>query len=94
MQGTRWRVDRTSAPSGIIPAHAGNTHTGSKHHIRCWDHPRACGEHVKDCFVIDLGQSKRKDKLIHQLERYNDREWKIRRLFILDGEGFLEIKLK
>ena len=58
------------------------------------NHPRACGEHVKDRFVIDLGQSKRKDKLIHQLERYNDREWKIRRLFILDGEGFLEIKLK
>lgn len=49
---------------------------------------------VKDCFVIDLGQSKRKDKLVHQLERYNDREWKIRRLFILDGEGLLEIKLK
>ncbi|WP_443984328.1 VG15 protein [Bifidobacterium adolescentis] len=49
---------------------------------------------VKDCFVIDLGQSKRKDKLVHQLEKYNDREWKIRRLFILDGEGLLEIKLK
>lgn len=31
---------------------------------------------VKDCFVIDLGQSKRKDKLVHQLEKYNDREWK------------------
>lgn len=49
---------------------------------------------VKDCFVIDLGQAKRKDKLVHQLERYNDREWKIRRLFIFDGEGFSEIKLK
>ncbi|OKY89455.1 MAG: hypothetical protein BHV59_02805 [Bifidobacterium sp. 56_9_plus] len=49
---------------------------------------------VKDCFVIDLGQAKRKDKLVHQLEKYNDREWKIRRLFIFDGEGFSEIKLK
>lgn len=49
---------------------------------------------VKDCFVIDLGDTRRKDKLIHQLEGYNSREWKIRRLFVLDGDGLIEIKLK
>lgn len=49
---------------------------------------------VKDCFVTDLGDTRRKDKLINQLEGYNSREWKIRRLFVLDGDGLIEIKLK
>lgn len=49
---------------------------------------------VKDCFVIDLGNSSRSDKLVRQLENYNRRDYKIRRLFILDGEGLMEIDLK
>ncbi len=49
---------------------------------------------VKDCFVIDLGNSSRSDKLVRQLENYNRRDYKIRRLFILDSEGLTEIDLK
>ena len=31
---------------GIIPAHAGNTRRYSHVSETCWDHPRACGEHM------------------------------------------------
>ena len=49
---------------------------------------------VKDCFIIDIGNVKTSKKLINQLSNYNSREWKIRRLFVMDGNGFKEIPLK
>ncbi|MDD6461628.1 MAG: hypothetical protein PUF51_04085 [Bifidobacteriaceae bacterium] len=49
---------------------------------------------VKDCFVIDIGGVKASDKLLRQLGGYNSRDWKIRRLFLLDANGFREIELR
>lgn len=48
---------------------------------------------VKDCFIIDIGDVRLSDKLARQLEGYNSREWKIRRLFVLSGDGLSEIDL-
>ena len=47
MRGTRGRALRKSHRSGIIPALAGNTSATSRYTDCKWDHPRACGEHVR-----------------------------------------------
>ena len=45
MRGTLWPTPPTRAPTGIIPAYAGNTFR-SIVRTGCWrDHPRVCGEH-------------------------------------------------
>ena len=36
----------------ITPAPAGNTRTGTEHRGRSEDHPRACGEHDEDGWVL------------------------------------------
>ena len=46
MRGTPFHRRENPRYRGIIPAHAGNTHTASSQFQRIWDHPRACGEHV------------------------------------------------
>ncbi len=46
MRGTpacRWSA---RGLAGIIPAYAGNTMSLKNVSLRCWDHPRICGEHV------------------------------------------------
>ena len=46
---TRGTLDHAFAflgVGGIIPAHAGNTRRYSHVSETCWDHPRACGEHM------------------------------------------------
>ena len=45
MRGTRSQFTTIDNDGGIIPAHAGNTCIFSTGCTRCWDHPRACGEH-------------------------------------------------
>ena len=48
LRGTLTSPWRVSPTIGIIPALAGNTHTAIRKHGRCWDHPRACGEHLPE----------------------------------------------
>ena len=45
MRGTPPRKFASYPSEGIIPAHAGNTLSGSAHTVTPEDHPRACGEH-------------------------------------------------
>ena len=46
LRGTRVAARRQAAGRGIIPALAGNTAGPDGLARTCWDHPRACGEHV------------------------------------------------
>ena len=45
MRGTPFRYGLRVDLRGIIPAYAGNTMSLKKVSLRCWDHPRVCGEH-------------------------------------------------
>lgn len=53
---------------------------------------------IKDCFVVDIGGVEAKQKLIHQLERYNVNNaangTAVRRLFLMDSTGLREIHLE
>ena len=72
MRGTPAGDQSPSPPSGIIPAHAGNTSTRSLPRSLPRDHPRACGEHIAFCGeqVIDLGSSPRmRGTLVQVIER-------------------------
>ena len=40
---------------GIIPALAGNTDSTRHPSKRCWDHPRACGEHERCAVTVAAG---------------------------------------
>ena len=46
MRGIRGAVPGGRRPSGITPAHAGNTKASLLSVSQNWDHPRACGEYV------------------------------------------------
>ena len=46
MRGTQHYINAGLSPTGIIPAHAGNTETAARWRSGRRDHPRACGEHV------------------------------------------------
>ena len=46
MRGTPCCFGGSFGVSGIIPAHAGNTHTATFGRTGTRDHPRACGEHI------------------------------------------------
>ena len=45
MRGTLFNVHEIRGGDGIIPAYAGNTMSLKNVSLRCWDHPRVCGEH-------------------------------------------------
>ena len=45
MRGIRHFAVDMSKSDGITPAHAGNTAPYFWFDLRCWDHPRACGEY-------------------------------------------------
>ena len=51
---------------------------------------------IKENFVIDLGRARLSDKLRMQLEQYNERTrtTPIRRLYVLDRDGLVEILLR
>ena len=46
MRGTHVAAFGATCMAGIIPAYAGNTHTGRTATWPEWDHPRVCGEHA------------------------------------------------
>ena len=46
MRGTLSGLPTGNVDDGIIPAYAGNTHSGRHQWNRFGDHPRVCGEHV------------------------------------------------
>ena len=46
MRGSHFTLIFNGKPPGIIPAHAGLTHSQSAPARRWWDHPRACGAHM------------------------------------------------
>ena len=46
MRGKRESVYRVTASSGLIPAHAGKTHSTRRGHVGLGAHPRACGENT------------------------------------------------
>ena len=48
VRGTRIRRSRCSLTPGIIPACAGNTTAASRTPWPNWDHPRVCGEHLRE----------------------------------------------
>ena len=54
LRGTHDVVQGLPLVRGIIPALAGNTCRPAIHHHRSWDHPRACGEHRRQCGAFDL----------------------------------------
>ena len=54
LRGTRISALPTCRVCGIIPALAGNTICDYDIAERCWDHPRACGEHVTVMMVSFL----------------------------------------
>ena len=45
MRGTPSYYAGLGHGGGIIPAYAGNTMSLKNVSLRCWDHPRVCGEH-------------------------------------------------
>ena len=47
MRGIRSKSNGLIWVSGIIPAHAGNTHRIRWFCVGCEDHPRSCGEYIK-----------------------------------------------
>ncbi|WP_101616230.1 hypothetical protein [Bifidobacterium margollesii] len=57
---------------------------------------------VKDSFIIDLGEYKTPEKLFNQLSEYNQKHMvspegmkqMIKRLYLLDGNGFRQLLLK
>ena len=55
MRGSRSLHPKHHEKLGIIPAHAGLTIENDSHRMRCWDHPRACGAHVRTSFFSLLG---------------------------------------
>ena len=61
MRGTRIVCVDLIRCRGIIPAYAGNTHPCRKHPKRRRDHPRVCGEHLKDTerYTLERGSSPR-----------------------------------
>ena len=48
MRGTRKRADDRRGRHGIIPADAGNTPRMTGPSVRTADHPRGCGEHLRN----------------------------------------------
>ena len=53
MRGTRISLIMPIAPTGIIPAYAGNTELHFVFSHQHWDHPRVCGEHSSlICFSL------------------------------------------
>lgn len=46
----------TSFNHRLIPAHAGNTHTGWKMGKQSWDHPRTRGEYLFSIFRVSVSQ--------------------------------------
>ena len=61
MRGTLACVPRLKVRTGIIPAHAGNTHGFVVSVPQVQDHPRACGEHATTAYAAthDLESSPR-----------------------------------
>ena len=61
MRGTQSESHTRKLITGIIPAHAGNTHRPRGHGRRRRDHPRACGEHASGapCAEARRGSSPR-----------------------------------
>ena len=61
MRGTPAALLGSDQHRGIIPAHAGNTCLLAALILRCWDHPRACGEHMseQDFYAHATGSSPR-----------------------------------
>ena len=56
MRGTRPLSFLTRRLAGIIPAHAGNTKIHRYSPVLQWDHPRACGEHMRWLLLKVPGQ--------------------------------------
>ena len=54
MRGSPPRCILLPSPPGIIPAHAGLTHSPSGDQLLAGDHPRACGAHVLR--LVDAGK--------------------------------------
>ena len=61
VRGTREAAGEHVGLAGIIPACAGNTHGNARMARPLWDHPRVCGEHEEDEYLImrELGSSPR-----------------------------------
>ena len=61
MRGTQGRDGHERKPGGIIPAYAGNTFDDSQVKADFGDHPRVCGEHIRNKFrdESDTGSSPR-----------------------------------
>ena len=53
MRGTRTPASRESVQNGIIPAYAGNTSLSGNLEDFGGDHPRVCGEHVRNDRAIE-----------------------------------------
>ena len=51
MRGSQERIEWAFAGIGIIPAHAGLTALEASCHRADWDHPRACGAHLRQLSV-------------------------------------------
>ena len=49
LRGTYHRLENRRQQHGIIPALAGNINNPTRLKTLSWDHPRACGEHCRDC---------------------------------------------
>ena len=56
MRGSHRRLDRILIVSGIIPAHAGLTHTATTASSNARDHPRACGAHCSPLYTMEHGR--------------------------------------
>ena len=56
LRGTPEKRVRNRQTHGIIPALAGNTGAASYRMIAAGDHPRACGEHLRDFVRGELGE--------------------------------------
>ena len=47
MRGSQYALQLPPEPPGIIPAHAGLTQADESTELAAWDHPRACGAHLR-----------------------------------------------
>ena len=78
MRGTRTPASRESVQNGIIPAYAGNTSLSGNLEDFGGDHPRVCGEHVRNDRAIEAraGSSPRM-RGTPAMPRYNAMSWGI-----------------
>ena len=67
MRGTPSYYAGLGHGGGIIPAYAGNTMSLKNVSLRCWDHPRVCGEHSSSPWMLSeaTGSSPRMRGTLH-----------------------------